>query len=74
MQTDYYTKLFTGWENYVSILFASASNTTSLIDVTNGMLGLEGELKHLILKLPPKQSTFSAANKRMNHEVFEKIY
>jgi hypothetical protein len=74
MQSDYYTKRFTTWEHFVSMLFASASNTTSLRDVTNGMLGLEGKLKHLNLKRPPKRSTLSDANKRRNHEVFEKIY
>jgi hypothetical protein len=56
------------------MLFASASNTTSLRDVTNGMLGLEGTLKHLNLSQPPKRSTLSDANKRRSHLVFEKIY
>lgn len=74
MQSDRYTKRFTTWEHFVSMLFASASNTTSLRDVTNGMLGLEGKLKHLNLKRPPKRSTLSDANKRRSYEVFEKIY
>ncbi len=73
-QSDRYTKRFTTWEHFISMLFASASNTTSLRDVTNGMLGLEGKLRHLNLKRPPKRSTLSDANKRRSHIVFEKIY
>lgn len=74
LQSNRYTKKFTTWEHFVSMLFASASNTTSLRDVANGMLGLEGKLKHLNLKRPPKRSTLSDANKRRSHLVFEKIY
>jgi hypothetical protein len=41
-QSDKFTKRFSTWEHLVSMLFATASNTTSLRDVTNGFLGLEG--------------------------------
>jgi hypothetical protein len=73
-QSDKYTKRFSTWEHLVSMLFATASNTTSLRDVTNGFLGLEGKLLHLSLKRPPKRSTISDANKRRSYQVFEKIY
>jgi hypothetical protein len=73
-QSDKFTKRFSTWEHLVSMLFATASNTTSLRDVTNGFLGLEGKLQHLNLKRPPKRSTISDANKRRNYQVFEKIY
>jgi hypothetical protein len=73
-QSDKYTKRFSTWEHLVSMLFATASNTTSLRDVTNGFLGLEGKLQHLSLKRPPKRSTISDANKRRSYQVFEKIY
>lgn len=73
-QSDKFTKRFSTWEHLVSMLFATASNTTSLRDVTNGFLGLEGKLNHLHLKRPPKRSTISDANKRRSYTVFEKIY
>ena len=72
--SDKFTKRFSTWEHLVSMLFATASNTTSLRDVTNGFLGLEGKLQHLNLKRPPKRSTISDANKRRSYQVFEKIY
>lgn len=72
--SDKFTKRFSTWDHLVSMLFATASNTTSLRDVTNGFLGLEGKLKHLNLKNPPKRSTISDANKRRSYQVFEKIY
>ena len=73
-KSDKFTKRFSTWEHLVSMLFATASNTTSLRDVTNGFLGLEGKLRHLNLKRPPKRSTISDANKRRGYQVFEKIY
>jgi hypothetical protein len=73
-QSDKFTKRFSTWEHLVSMLFATASHTTSLRDVTNGFLGLEGKLKHLNLTRPPKRSTISDANKRRDYHVFEKIY
>ena len=73
-QSDKFTKRFSTWEHLVSMLFATASNTTSLRDVTNGLLGLEGKLQHLSLKRPPKRSTISDANKRRSYQDFEKIY
>lgn len=73
-KSDRYTKRFSTWEHLICMLFATASNTTSLRDVTNGFLGLEGKLKHLNLKRPPKRSTISDANKRRGYQVFEKIY
>ena len=73
-QSDKFTKRFSTWEHLVSMLFATASNTTSLRDVTNGLFGLEGKLQHLNLKRPPKRSTISDANKRRSYQVFEKIY
>ena len=56
------------------MLFCAGSNTTSLRDVTNSLLGLEGKLNHLNMKEPPKRSTLSDANKRRDKTVFEKIY
>jgi Transposase DDE domain/Domain of unknown function (DUF4372) len=72
--SDFYTKRFTTWEHLVTMLFCCASNTTSLRDVTNGLLGLEGKLSHLNIKSPPKRSTLSDANRRRDKVVFEKIY
>lgn len=54
-QSNKYTKRFSIWEHLVSMLFATASNTTSLGNVTNGFLGLEGKLLHLNLKRSPKR-------------------
>jgi len=72
--SDKFSKRFSIWEHLVSMLFATASNTTSLRDVTNSFLCLEGKLEHLNLKRPPKRSTISDTNKRRSYQVFEKIY
>ena len=73
-KSDWYVKRFTTLEHLVTMLFCVGSNSTSLREVCTNLLGLEGKLKHIKLKQPPKKSTLSDANKRRNAVVFEQIY
>ena len=72
--SDRYVKRFTTLEHLVTMLFCVGSNSTSLREVCTNLLGLEGKLKHIKLKQPPKKSTLSDANKRRSAVVFEQIY
>ena len=72
--SDRYIKRFTTLEHLVTMLFCVGSNSTSLREVCTNLLGLEGKLKHIKLKHPPKKSTLSDANKRRSATVFEQIY
>lgn len=72
--SDRYIKRFTTLEHLVTMLFCVGSNSTSLREVCTNLLGLEGKLKHIKLKQPPKKSTLSDANKRRSATVFEQIY
>lgn len=56
------------------MLLCIGSNSTSLREVCTNLLGLEGKLKHIKLKQPPKKSTLSDTNKRRSATVFEQIY
>lgn len=72
--SDRYIKRFTTLEHLVTMLFCVGSNSTSLREVCTNLLGLEGKLKHIKLKQPPRKSTLSDANKRRSATVFEQIY
>lgn len=72
--SDRYIKRFTTLEHLVTMLFCVGSNSTSLREVCTNLLGLEGKLRHIKLKQPPKESTLSDANKRRSAVVFEHIY
>ncbi len=53
--SDRYIKRFTTLEHLVTMLFCVGSNSTSLREVCTNLLGLEGKLKHIKLKRPPKK-------------------
>ncbi|HMN31794.1 MAG TPA: DUF4372 domain-containing protein [Chitinophagaceae bacterium] len=74
-----YIKRFTTLEHLVTMLFCIGSHCTSLREVCINLLGLEGKLKHIKLKQPPKKSTLADANKRrrqmyLNFLVLKKVY
>lgn len=73
-KSDHYCKRFKTWNHLVTMLFGVYHNCTSLREVTTGMLACEGRLQSLGLMHFSKRSTLSDANKRRDHQVFERIY
>ena len=74
LQADYYCKSFKTYEHLVTMLYAILNQCTSLREVTTGLLAWDHRIHHLGIQSHPRRSTFSDANKRRSHEVFEKIY
>ena len=71
---DRYCKRFDSYHHLVSMLFAGVNHCTSLREVTTGLLAWENRIKHLGLNHFPRRATFSDANNRRSHQVFEAIY
>jgi len=65
-KSDWYVKRFTTLEHLVTMLFCVGSNSTSLREVCTNLLGLEGKLKHIKLKQPPKKSICLILKKELN--------
>jgi Domain of unknown function (DUF4372)/Transposase DDE domain len=74
LNADYYCKSFKSYEHLVTMLYAVFNQCTSLREVTTGLLAWEQRIGHLGIRSHPRRSTFSDANKKRPHEVFEKIY
>lgn len=74
LHADHYCKSFKTYEHLVTMLYATLNQCTSLREVTTGLLAWDQRIHHLGIKSHPRRSTFSDANKRRSHEVFEKIY
>lgn len=72
--SDKYYKKFNTWHHLLTMLFSCYGNCSSLREVVTGMRALEGKLVSSGLKYFPARSTFSEANQRRSHEVFEDIY
>lgn len=72
--SDKYYKKFNTWHHLLTMLFSCYGNCSSLREVVTGMRALEGRLVSSGLKYFPARSTFSEANQKRSHEVFEDIY
>src|ERR1017187_2255155 len=55
-------KGFTGWEQFVAMLFCQVAHLNSLREVCLGLAGCESPLKHLGISTAPKKSTLAYAN------------
>lgn len=73
-ESDRYYKYFKTWEHFVTMAFASLSNSTTLRELTTSMMACEGKLNHLGMDYVPKRSTISDGNKNRSSEVFRAIY
>jgi hypothetical protein len=60
-KTEYRSKGFSSWDQFVSMLFCQFAQASSLREITYGLQSCEGKLSHLNIK-PPKRSTLSYAN------------
>ena len=72
--SDRYIKKFDTSDHLISMLFSTFAHCTSLREVASSMLGLKGKMSHFQLKHIPYRSTFSDANKRRSHLVFQDVY
>jgi len=72
--TDRYYKKFKTYDHLVTMLYGIFHKCNSLREVTTGMLGCSGKLRHLGLKYFPRRSTLSEGNANRSSKVFEAIY
>jgi transposase len=74
LRADYYCKSFKTYEHLVTMLYATLNQCTSIREVTTGLLAWDHRIYNLGIQTNTRRSTYSDANKRRSHEVFEKIY
>jgi len=72
-KTEYRSKGFSSWDQFVSMLFCQFAQASSLREITYGLQSCEGKLSHLNIK-PPKRSTLSYANSSRSWLLYKDLF
>jgi hypothetical protein len=72
-QSEYQTKGFSSWSQFVSMLFCQFGHAFSLREITNGLRSCEGKLKHLGITAPAK-SSIAYANEHRPWELYQLLF
>ena len=74
-ETDKYSKGINSWTHLVSMLFCHLSKAQSIREITNGLMSITGNLKHLgIQGKTPKKSSLSYINATRDWRMFREFY
>jgi hypothetical protein len=74
LEAEKWTKGFTCWSHFVSMLFCQLAQAQSLREITQGLRSCEGKLNHLGVMAPPKRSTLSYANAHRPWQVYRTTF
>lgn len=65
---------FTCWGQFVAMLFCQLGQAKSLREICQGLMAIEGKLKHLGVDRPPNKSTLSYANQHRPWELYQALF
>lgn len=72
-ETNRYVKIFTCWNQLITMIYAQASGKQSLRDIQQSLEANASRLYHLGLP-PVKRSTLSDANNKRSYKIFEGLF
>jgi len=72
-KTEYRSKGFKSWDQFVAMLFCQFADAQSLREISYGLQSCEGKLSHLGISAPA-HSTLANANKVRSWELFESLF
>jgi hypothetical protein len=73
-KSDYATKGFSSWGQFVAMLFCQFGRAHSLREICGGLASCEGKLKHLGLSDSPKRSTLAYANANRPWSLYQTVF
>ena len=73
-RSDYRSKGFNSWSQFVCMLFCHLAQAKSLREICNGLRCCLGKLRHLGILGAPKKSTLSYANIHRPCELYETLF
>ena len=73
-QAERYSKGFSCWDQFVSMLFCHIGQAKSLREISGGLASAQGKLLHLGVKSAPKKSTLSYANAHRPWQLFQDLF
>jgi hypothetical protein len=65
---------FTCWGQFVAMLFCQLGQAKSLREICNGLMAIEGKLKHLGIATPPNKSTLGYANEHRPWALYQTVF
>jgi hypothetical protein len=65
---------FSCWSQFVAMLFCQLGQAKSLREICNGLLAIEGKLKHLGVDVAPNRSTLAYANEHRPWELYQSVF
>ena len=72
-KTEYKTKGFSCWQQFVAMIFCQLGHAKSLNEITKGLASCEGKLRHLGIACP-KKSTLAYANAHRNWTLYQDVF
>jgi hypothetical protein len=73
-QAERHARGFTCWTQFVALLFCQLAQAKSLREICNGLMAIEGKLKHLGVLIPPNKSTLAYANEHRPWALYETVF
>jgi hypothetical protein len=65
---------FSCWSQFVAMLFCHLGQAKSLREICNGLMAIEGKLKHLGVDRPPNKSTLAYANEHRPWQLYQTVF
>lgn len=65
---------FRCWSQFVAMLFCQLGQAKSLREICNGLMAIEGKLKHLGVEVAPTRSTLSYANEHRPWQLYQSVF
>ena len=73
-KAEHHARGFTCWGQFVAMLFCQLGQAKSLREICNGLMAIEGKLKHLGIASPPNKSTLAYANQHRPWALYQTIF
>jgi hypothetical protein len=73
-QAERYSKGFSCWDHFVSMLFCQLAQAKSLREICGGLACCLGKLRHLGMNTAPNKSTLSYANANRPWEMYRDLF
>src|ERR1017187_8880151 len=71
---EHHARGFTCWGQFVAMLFCQLGQAKSLREICNGLMSIEGKLKHLGIEKAPNKSTLAYANEHRPWQLYKTIF
>jgi hypothetical protein len=65
---------FSCWSQFVAMLFCQLGQAKSLREICQGLMAIEGKLRHLGVDRPPNKSTLAYANQHRPWQLYQTVF